>query len=224
MFREKYAQVFDGDERWRSLPIPTGERFEWSDDSTYIRNPPFFEHLTHDPVPPADITRRARARRARRQRHDGSHLAGGLDSGRQPGGEVPDRQGRAAGRLQLVRRAARQPRGDDARHVREHPAAQPARARDRGRLDDRCLPDGRGDDDLRRLDEVPGRGRAAASSSPARSTAPARRATGRRRARCCSASRRCSPRASSASTAATWSTWACCRCASAPARMRRRSS
>jgi aconitate hydratase len=56
MFRAKYAQVFDGDERWRSLPIPTGERFEWSDDSTYIRNPPFFEGLTRDPSPPADIS------------------------------------------------------------------------------------------------------------------------------------------------------------------------
>ncbi len=55
MFREKYAQVFEGDERWRDLPVPTGERFEWDNDSTYIRNPPFFEHLTHDPVPPSDI-------------------------------------------------------------------------------------------------------------------------------------------------------------------------
>jgi aconitate hydratase len=55
MFLEKYAHVFEGDERWRSLPIPTGERFDWSDDSTYIRNPPFFEQLTHDPAPPADI-------------------------------------------------------------------------------------------------------------------------------------------------------------------------
>jgi aconitate hydratase len=55
MFREKYAKVFDGDDRWRSLPVPTGERFEWSNDSTYIRNPPFFEHITQDPVPPADI-------------------------------------------------------------------------------------------------------------------------------------------------------------------------
>jgi aconitate hydratase len=55
MFRDKYAHVFEGDDRWRSLPIPSGERFEWSDDSTYIRNPPFFEALTHDPVPPSDI-------------------------------------------------------------------------------------------------------------------------------------------------------------------------
>jgi aconitate hydratase len=60
MFRDTYAHVFDGDERWRSLPIPTGERFEWTDDSTYIRNPPFFESLTLEPVPPADI-RGARA-------------------------------------------------------------------------------------------------------------------------------------------------------------------
>src|SRR6185503_6953473 len=55
MFRSKYAQVFDGDDRWRSLPIPTGERFEWTDDSTYIRNPPFFEGLTLEPAPPSDI-------------------------------------------------------------------------------------------------------------------------------------------------------------------------
>jgi aconitate hydratase len=55
MFRDSYAKVFDGDERWRSLPIPLGERFEWDDESTYIRNPPFFEGLTLEPVPPSDI-------------------------------------------------------------------------------------------------------------------------------------------------------------------------
>jgi aconitate hydratase len=55
MFRRKYAEVFHGDERWRSLPIPTGERFEWSEDSTYIRNPPFFDGLTREPVAPSDI-------------------------------------------------------------------------------------------------------------------------------------------------------------------------
>jgi aconitate hydratase len=55
MFREQYAHVFDGDERWRSLPIPTGERFEWTEESTYIRNPPFFEGITHLPTLPSDI-------------------------------------------------------------------------------------------------------------------------------------------------------------------------
>ena len=55
MFRESYAKVFDGDARWRSLPSPVGERFAWDDDSTYIRNPPFFEGMTLEPVPPTDI-------------------------------------------------------------------------------------------------------------------------------------------------------------------------
>ncbi|HXW03983.1 MAG TPA: aconitate hydratase AcnA [Vicinamibacterales bacterium] len=55
MFREKYSHVFEGDERWRSLTVLPGERFEWSDDSTYIRNPPFFEELTREPAPLADI-------------------------------------------------------------------------------------------------------------------------------------------------------------------------
>jgi aconitate hydratase len=55
MFREQYAHVFDGDDRWRSLPIPTGERFEWTDDSTYIRHPPFVEGITPEPTPPTDI-------------------------------------------------------------------------------------------------------------------------------------------------------------------------
>jgi aconitate hydratase len=55
MFRDSYAKVFNGDERWRSLPSPVGERFVWDDDSTYIRNPPFFEGLTLEPVPPSDI-------------------------------------------------------------------------------------------------------------------------------------------------------------------------
>jgi aconitate hydratase len=55
MFREQYADVFTGDQRWRSLKVPAGDRFAWDPDSTYIRNPPFFEHLTLMPAPPKDI-------------------------------------------------------------------------------------------------------------------------------------------------------------------------
>jgi aconitate hydratase len=55
MFRQQYADVFAGDERWRSLPVPSGDRFKWEPDSTYIRNPPFFEALTLEPAPIADI-------------------------------------------------------------------------------------------------------------------------------------------------------------------------
>jgi aconitate hydratase len=55
MFRDRYAEVFNGDERWRTLPVPTGERFVWERDSTYIRNPPFFEDVTLEPKPPSNI-------------------------------------------------------------------------------------------------------------------------------------------------------------------------
>ena len=55
MFSDKYSQVFEGDERWRTLPVPEGVRFNWETDSTYIRNPPFFDGLTLEPTPPSDI-------------------------------------------------------------------------------------------------------------------------------------------------------------------------
>ncbi|MES1255830.1 MAG: aconitate hydratase AcnA [Acidobacteriota bacterium] len=56
MFREQYADVFAGDERWRTLDVPTGSRFAWEPDSTYVRNPPFFDGLTLETTPLADIT------------------------------------------------------------------------------------------------------------------------------------------------------------------------
>jgi aconitate hydratase len=55
MFREQYSRVFEGEELWRSLPVPTGDRFAWEADSTYIRRPPFLEHLTTEPAPLAEI-------------------------------------------------------------------------------------------------------------------------------------------------------------------------
>jgi aconitate hydratase len=55
LFRETYATVFEGDERWRALPIPSGDRYAWDDASTYIANPPFFQGLTSEPAPLTDI-------------------------------------------------------------------------------------------------------------------------------------------------------------------------
>ena len=55
LFRRTYAVVFEGDERWRALPIPSGDRYDWDPRSTYIAKPPFFE-LIGDGLPePADI-------------------------------------------------------------------------------------------------------------------------------------------------------------------------
>jgi len=56
MFREQYADVFGGDDRWKNLQVPTGDRFSWDADSTYIRNPPFFENITMETSPVRDIT------------------------------------------------------------------------------------------------------------------------------------------------------------------------
>jgi aconitate hydratase len=55
MFRRSYSEVFDGDERWNSLQVPTGESFKWDERSTYVRRPPFFEGLPTEPEPVTDI-------------------------------------------------------------------------------------------------------------------------------------------------------------------------
>ena len=55
MFTEDYADVFAGDERWRSLPTPEGKTFEWAEDSTYVRKPPYFDGMSMDTTPVSDI-------------------------------------------------------------------------------------------------------------------------------------------------------------------------
>ncbi|MEU4432845.1 aconitate hydratase AcnA [Nocardia rhamnosiphila] len=55
MFTKSYADVFKGDERWRSLPTPEGNTFEWSDDSTYVRKAPYFDGMGMEPEPVTDI-------------------------------------------------------------------------------------------------------------------------------------------------------------------------
>ncbi|GAA2754279.1 aconitate hydratase [Amnibacterium kyonggiense] len=55
MFDHEYAGVFDGDERWQNLPTPTGATFEWSDASTYVRKPPYFDGMTLETSPVVDV-------------------------------------------------------------------------------------------------------------------------------------------------------------------------
>ena len=55
MYTREYAEVFTGDERWRSLPVPAGDMFAWDPASTYVRRPPFFDGLSPQPGPLADI-------------------------------------------------------------------------------------------------------------------------------------------------------------------------
>ncbi|WP_280527836.1 aconitate hydratase AcnA [Actinomyces trachealis] len=55
MYTHDYADVFTGDERWRGLDTPEGKTFAWDQDSTYVRKAPFFEGLTMELTPVADI-------------------------------------------------------------------------------------------------------------------------------------------------------------------------
>jgi aconitate hydratase len=56
MFTRDYSDVFAGDERWQSLPTPTGDTFEWADESTYVRKPPYFEGMDREPQAVSDIS------------------------------------------------------------------------------------------------------------------------------------------------------------------------
>jgi len=55
MFTRDYADVFEGDDRWRSLPVPEGDTFAWDPGSTYVRRPPYFESMTGKPTAVTDI-------------------------------------------------------------------------------------------------------------------------------------------------------------------------
>ncbi len=57
MFRSEYAQVFDGDERWRGLDVPAGELFRWERDSEYVKAPPFFDGVGATPPGAKDIVK-----------------------------------------------------------------------------------------------------------------------------------------------------------------------
>jgi aconitate hydratase len=56
MFRSRYANVFEGPKEWRELDTPSGDRFAWDDFSTYIKNPPYFDGMGHEPGPLSDIS------------------------------------------------------------------------------------------------------------------------------------------------------------------------
>ncbi|CAN5169173.1 aconitate hydratase AcnA [soil metagenome] len=57
MFRNRYADVYRGDERWRDIEVSGGATYSWPPQSTYIQDPPYFTDMTMEPVPPGDIKR-----------------------------------------------------------------------------------------------------------------------------------------------------------------------
>ena len=75
MFTKDYADVFAGDEQWQSLPTPEGDTFEWDEDSTYVRKPPYFDGMPDEPEPVDRHRGRPGAAQARRLGHHRPHLA-----------------------------------------------------------------------------------------------------------------------------------------------------
>jgi aconitate hydratase len=55
MFAKEYGEVFEGDEHWRSLPVPEGDLFGWDPASTYVKHPPYFVDMAPEPPPVADV-------------------------------------------------------------------------------------------------------------------------------------------------------------------------
>ncbi len=139
MFTDDYADVFAGDERWRSLPTPEGDTFAWEEDSTYVRRPPYFDGMPAEPEPVTDIEgAKVLLKLGDSVTTDHISPAGAIKKD-SPAGTLPGRARRRAARLQLLRLAPRQPRGHDPGHLRQHPAAQPAGPGHRGRLHPRPL-------------------------------------------------------------------------------------
>jgi aconitate hydratase len=56
MFRSRYADVFTGDDRWRTMTVPTGERYQWDPQSEYVKQAPYFDNMPAQPPPLRDIT------------------------------------------------------------------------------------------------------------------------------------------------------------------------
>jgi aconitate hydratase len=56
MFHKEYSEVFEGDERWNSVKVPTGDLYDWSEKSTYIRKPPYFENMADPQTSVHDLT------------------------------------------------------------------------------------------------------------------------------------------------------------------------
>ena len=118
MYRKSYGEVFEGDETWKELPAPGATA--WDEQSTYVKQPPYFEGMPPEAPEGFDrIEARVIAPSGTASRRTTSRRQGRSRTHRWP---LPDRPRRAEG-LQLLRLAAGQPRGDDARHLRQRGCA-----------------------------------------------------------------------------------------------------
>ncbi len=93
MFKKGYANVFKGDANWAAIKTPAGKIYSWDGNSTYVKNPPYFDGMTMTPAQLGRHQGRPSARRAWRFSHHRSHLAGRQYLQIQPRGQVSDGPG-----------------------------------------------------------------------------------------------------------------------------------
>jgi aconitate hydratase len=186
MYKDRYAEVFEGEEHWQALPLPEeGALYDWDSESTYIQNPPFFQGMGLD-TPAFHDVKGARVLALLGDSVTTDHISpAGAIAKNGPAGEYLKSKG--VGVVEFNTFGSRRGnhevmmRGTFA-NVRIKNLTRPCATRPRAHL---------------------------SSCSPARNTVRARRATGRPRVRDCWVSKPSSRRATSASTAATWSEWVC---------------
>ncbi len=124
MFTERYGDVFKGDEKWGGIDAGSGQTYGWESSSTYVQNPPYFDDMTMEPDAMEDIEG-ARILSLFADSITTDHISpAGAIKGDSPGGQLSARASGPPHRVQLLRRAARQPRRHDARHLRQHPHPQ----------------------------------------------------------------------------------------------------
>ena len=209
-FLKRYGEIFQGTKEWNAIEVShESDTYRWRGGSTYVQNPPYFEGMTMDLTPVQDI-RGARILALLGDNITTDHIspAGNIKKASPAGEYLVERQVGPAG-LQQLRQPARQPRGNDARHLRQYPHQERDGA-GRGRRLDEALPQRRADADLRRRDALQTRRRAAGGVRRQGIRHGQQPRLGGEGAPPCWASRPRSWKASSASTAATWWAWACC--------------
>ncbi len=119
-FLEKYADVFKGDEKWQGVETTDAKTYDWPAASTYVQNPPYFQGMHNGHQRDHQHRRRQSSGRPRRHDHNRPHQPCWFLQRHDPCGSVSDRTSGTGSGIQQLRLAPRQPRGHDARHVRQH--------------------------------------------------------------------------------------------------------
>ncbi len=135
-YQRLYSSFAEQNPLWNEIPSTTGNVYEWEPESTYIREPPYFDGFSSALEPLSEVHGARSARDLRRLGYDRSHQPGRCDQTFVTRRFVLAGARRRHQRLQQLRRATRQSRSDGAGHVCQRPHQEPDGAGRRRRRDD----------------------------------------------------------------------------------------